>query len=703
MKDLNICFDSRILMNEYKKNSCRSGIFFVAKNILSVMAKRNVNLYLYFENKSKYVYKIIEDLNINIPQSNILYESSDFSEINTFFSPVFTIPEVLNNYPKISKYILVHDVIPLLFPEYYNFNYDDDWFLLLSKSIQKNDTYLFSNSDYTKQDFLKYFPQLEENKIYTIPLSTNIKYKPNKDIEQLKKAYKKYNIPQDKKYLFSLCSLEPRKNLIRAVKTFIEFIEKHNIENLVYVLGGGAWDGFIEKFEKEVPNYKQYKDRIIKAGYIDDEDMEILYSNAEWFVYTSQYEGFGMPPLEAMNCGCPVITSNNSSLPEVVGDAGIMIDYNSDEQHIKAYEKYFYDKAYRDEMSLKGLERSKLFSWEDAVDIILKEMQEVEQKKSNRPLVTVVTHTHNVIKNNNKEKFVKYLESIKNQTYENIEHIIIDESSMDGTLELLEEYKKRANILYYSEKTEDNLKINGKYVLYANNNNYYNSYAIEGLVSKSEELDADICYANNKPSNVTQNYLYDTNFLIFNTSIHDYTYLIKTDILEEFGENNIQNKIDFDISILYKMLQNNKKFVKIKQKILNNKIQKGFLNKNDFVDNIVNSFYENYGKYHNFTKFDIYLLTSGQYKNLPLEQALSLNSKIVATGNADWVNEFFRTYIECNKKHLNGNKCLRIKPLTFKEICKQLLSEIFSIKNEYKNNKKRKVVRILGFKFKFKM
>ena len=99
-----------------------------------------------------------------------------------------------------------------------------------------------------------------------------------------------------------------------------------------------------------------------------------MYSGAEWFVYTSQYEGFGLPPLEAMSCGCPVITYNNSSLPEVVGDAGIMIDWDSDEQHIQAYEKYYYDENYRKEMALKGLERSKLFSWEKCANQMIEVM-----------------------------------------------------------------------------------------------------------------------------------------------------------------------------------------------------------------------------------------------------------------------------------------------------------------------------------------
>ena len=86
-----------------------------------------------------------------------------------------------------------------------------------------------------------------------------------------------------------------------------------------------------------------------------------------------------MPPLEAMSCGTAVITSNNSSLPEVVGNAGIMIDWDSDEQHIGAYEKYYFDKKYRDDMAKKGLERSKQFSWEIAAKIIVDQIKKCPQ------------------------------------------------------------------------------------------------------------------------------------------------------------------------------------------------------------------------------------------------------------------------------------------------------------------------------------
>ena len=173
--------------------------------------------------------------------------------------------------------------------------------------------------------------------------------------------------------MFSLCSLEPRKNLIRSVRTFIEFIKKNNIDDMVFILGGGHWDQFIGKLESEIKDLGKYKDKIIRAGYIDDEDLAPLYSGAMFFVYTSQYEGFGLPPLEAMACGTPVITSNNSSLPEVVGDSALTIDWDSDEQHIAAYEKYYFDEDFRQKMAQLGQKHAKQFSWEKTVQIMIKE------------------------------------------------------------------------------------------------------------------------------------------------------------------------------------------------------------------------------------------------------------------------------------------------------------------------------------------
>ena len=218
-------------------------------------------------------------------------------------------------------------------------------------------------------------PKLKDENIVVTPLACDESFKPASN-EQINLAKQKYKIPENKNYIFSLCSLEPRKNILRVIKCFCEFIKKNNINDLVLALGGGADMKFLPTLQANIKNLNEYKDKILILGYVDSADLAPLYSGALFFVYTSQYEGFGLPPLEAMSCGSAVITSDNSSLPEVVGDAGIMIAYDSDEAHIKAYEKYYFDENFRKENAKKGLERSGLFSWQKCADIMVNKMKQ---------------------------------------------------------------------------------------------------------------------------------------------------------------------------------------------------------------------------------------------------------------------------------------------------------------------------------------
>ena len=416
-KKIKMIFDASILANGAKKDSCRSGIYFTVFNVFSqLLQKDNVVISLYCQPKSyndlitvlntyfpDYKFVIISDYfarlykqlekkksklkeNHHYVQKNLLqiailslwpwlkilssicniYNSYKINQNDVYLSLQAKKPKGI----KIKSFTMLHDLILFLFPEYHCQSFKKgDWFYDLCQSLNDKD-YYFANSEYTRQDFLKYYPIIDEKKIFTTHLACNETFKPCSFVF-IEKVKTKYNIPQDKKYIFSLCTLEPRKNLERAVKTFIEFIKKNNIDDLVFVLGGGHWEMFIEKLEQEIANLKDYSDKIVKIGYVDDEDLPALYSGAEWFTYTSMYEGFGLPPLEAMSCGCPVITSNNSSLPEVVGDAGIMIDYDSDEQHIQAYERYYFDKNLRNEYAQKGIERAKQFSWQKCTNKIL--------------------------------------------------------------------------------------------------------------------------------------------------------------------------------------------------------------------------------------------------------------------------------------------------------------------------------------------
>ncbi len=421
-KKINLLFDAAILAENDFKNAKRSGIFFTALNILKEFSKNeNLNINIYCPNK-KISAKLVQTLKKYFPDNNfdnmflkmlspldllhskltcqykekksfpvklqlifasalkktfktsINYEEL-FKNIDIYFSPVDLIPEEIKPIKRIKKYTILYDITPILYPEYFSIeNKKDYWFTNLAKSLNSED-YYFTISEYTRKDFLEHFPQLDPAKVIPTLLACSDNFKPEK--EKTKDVLKKYKLPTDKKYIFSLCTLEPRKNLIRAVKCFIEFVNKNDIKDMVYILGGGSWDGFIEKMENEIPDFEKYKHLILRAGYIDDEDLAPLYSGAEWFVYTSEYEGFGLPPLEAMSCECPVITSNNSSLPEVVGNCGIMIDFDSDEQHIKAYEDYYYNYNFRKENAIKGFKRAKEFSWKKCADTMIEQFYKI--------------------------------------------------------------------------------------------------------------------------------------------------------------------------------------------------------------------------------------------------------------------------------------------------------------------------------------
>ena len=422
---INLIYEAGILTNILYKDSNRSGIFFVAYNIFNEMIKSpdlNITLHcelnqyedlkkvmdLYYpnynfeiitpvyQNKILLNYYLLKNIRTELRKNNkLLYKNLlqilllpysllckiisffcvnhiNASKYDVYFSPYMAPPNYIQKESCIRKYIFLHDAIPLILPD---LSIGAESFQKISDTITK-ENYYFVNSENTKNAFIKYFSNIDPDKIYTALLACNENFYPHNE-EQIIKAKSKYNIPLDKKYLFSLCSIDPRKNLIRILKTYSEFINKHNIDDLYFVIGGGHFDTFIEEFENQVNNIKIDKSKILKIGYVDDEDLPALYSGAEWFVYTSMYEGFGLPPLEAMSCGCPVITSNNSSLPEVVGDAGIMIDWDSDEQHIKAYENYYFNKELREQNRQKGLERAKQFSWSkcanEILDVIRKE------------------------------------------------------------------------------------------------------------------------------------------------------------------------------------------------------------------------------------------------------------------------------------------------------------------------------------------
>jgi len=431
MKKINILYDATILTWGFLNGPCRAGLFFVAFNILKQFAADSrFHIILYLSEMSDYRHYMaymkddeffsqfpiianykqpnVYKYNISVHKKNIcltnnilkkilyllkiiknylyqflFYKNTDSSyetikTIDAYFSPLNAVPPEIVEISTIKQFLFLHDVIPDIYPEYYPDLSSDHWYTKMINSLNKKG-YYFCNSESTRNDFITYFSsQVNKRKLFVTYISSSQQLHPECDEIKLIDTLKKYNVMYDnkKKFIFSFCTLEPRKNLVFTIRCFVKFIEKHNINDLYFFLGGGHWDRFIGQLKEQISNFDVYGDKFVQLGYVNDEDVNVLYSNSLFFAYISQYEGFGMPPLEAMQAGTPVITSNNSSLPEVVGNAAITINHNDEEACIKAFEDLYFNEALRKEYIAKGLERAKLFSWEKTFkkisDIIIK-------------------------------------------------------------------------------------------------------------------------------------------------------------------------------------------------------------------------------------------------------------------------------------------------------------------------------------------
>ncbi len=228
----------------------------------------------------------------------------------------------------------------------------------------KNSDGIICISENTKNDLIKFNPNIDENKIQTIYLSADESFELLESPKDgLKKVFKELI---DKKYVLYVGDRSDYKNFDIAVKTTQQI---HNC--ILVIVGGGALrDGETKLLQKDYFHYQG----------ISAEDLNILYNNAFCLLYPSSYEGFGIPVLEAMRAGCPVVSTNLSSIPEVAGDAGLLVNNIKVEEFVKEIEK-LEDNEFRDKIIAKGLEQSKKFSWDRCFEETFEFYKEVVGKK----------------------------------------------------------------------------------------------------------------------------------------------------------------------------------------------------------------------------------------------------------------------------------------------------------------------------------
>lgn len=274
---------------------------------------------------------------------------------DTLFVPAHAIPEVV---PK-RTITTIHDLAFLHFPHLYSKKELHRLNRALSHAIRRASRIL-TPSEFTKNELIKNFPEYDESRITTIHMGIDHQvYKQNLDKTIIQQKLTEYRINQP--YILYVGRLEEKKNIIALINAFIE-TQKHtnNINSLV--LAGKPGYGYPRI--KQIIEQNGENFNILHPGWIPEYDLPMLMNGARALILPSWYEGFGMPAIEAMACGTPVIASNAGALPEITGDAALLVSPDDEGELSYAMKEILIDEAMHKRLRDKGLERAKQFTWQ---------------------------------------------------------------------------------------------------------------------------------------------------------------------------------------------------------------------------------------------------------------------------------------------------------------------------------------------------
>lgn len=238
------------------------------------------------------------------------------------------------------------------------------------EKIKRVDRIIFI-SDFIKNEAINQYGFPPE-KLVTIYLGFDPEIFRVYQVEELNIVKKKYGLPEN--FILFAGSIEPRKNLITLIRSYVQLEESVRNEYKLILVGSTGWEN-----EEVLCLLKKFKGEIIFKGYVPEKDLGKFYNLASVFVYPSFYEGFGLPLLEAMACGCPVIASHSASLPEIGGEAAHYVDPQDVNSITQGISLVLREARIMENMKAKGLERAKMFSWEKSARDHLAVFQEVSR------------------------------------------------------------------------------------------------------------------------------------------------------------------------------------------------------------------------------------------------------------------------------------------------------------------------------------
>lgn len=290
-------------------------------------------------------------------------DPSLFGSRAIYHSLFSAIPATVARAQSVRKVLTIHDLIPIHHPEWFP---EGEQVVKQAMAALPPDANVVTVSEATKADFCAY-TNVDPARVTPIHLAASrTLFYPVADETRRQAIRQRFQLG-DSPYLLSLATLEPRKNIDHLIRCFVRLVENRELPSEIKLVLVGIKGWKIDALIKEVAQNERVRSQLVFTGFVPDEDLAPLYSGALAFVYPSLYEGFGLPPLEAMQCGLPVITSNVSSLPEVVGNAAIQVSPMDADALCQVLINVVNSEALRTDLSEKSLQRAKLFSWEKFV------------------------------------------------------------------------------------------------------------------------------------------------------------------------------------------------------------------------------------------------------------------------------------------------------------------------------------------------
>jgi len=248
---------------------------------------------------------------------------------------------------------------------------------LVVPRVVKKSSKIITVSHFEKNRIGDFFGLKNDNRLTAVYNGVSSHFKPVTDIAELKRVKEKYQLPD--RYFFFLGNTDPKKNTKGTLKAFSDFLKQTGSDHKLVMLDYDKTE--LEKILHEIGD-KSLIDKIVLTGYVINTDLPAIYCQSEIFLYPSLRESFGIPMLEAMACGVPVITSNTSSMPEVAGDAAIIVDPFKPEAITAAMVSLCNDTAVKERLVQSGFAQAAKFSWQAMAQDVLKIYNETVKAKA---------------------------------------------------------------------------------------------------------------------------------------------------------------------------------------------------------------------------------------------------------------------------------------------------------------------------------